>query len=108
VFFDLIGSTAIAEKISAVDFNTLLSSCFDTVMAFVEKQRGLSDYSPLPVLRESNLRITRRSHAQTGAFGKLACGARWMGFSAEEYRRIGVKGFWGLISAGIKLSHARP
>lgn len=41
VFFDLIGSTAIAEKIPAVAFNALLSSYFDTVSDLVEQHRGL-------------------------------------------------------------------
>jgi adenylate cyclase len=41
VFFDLIGSTAIAEKIPAVAYNALLSSYFDTVSDLVEKHRGL-------------------------------------------------------------------
>lgn len=41
VFFDLMGSTAIAEKIPAVAYNALLSSYFDTVSDLVKKHRGL-------------------------------------------------------------------
>jgi adenylate cyclase len=41
IFFDLIGSTAIAEKISAGAFNSLLNAYFDTVSDLVEEHRGL-------------------------------------------------------------------
>ena len=41
VFFDLIGSTGIAEKIPPVDFSMLLNNYHDTVTEFVEKHRGL-------------------------------------------------------------------
>ena len=41
VFFDLIGSSAIGEKIPPVDFSQLLNAYFDTVTAAVEGHRGL-------------------------------------------------------------------
>jgi adenylate cyclase len=40
VFFDLIGSTSIAENISPIDFSTLLNTYHDTVTSFVEKCQG--------------------------------------------------------------------
>jgi adenylate cyclase len=41
VFFDLIGSSAIGEKLSPVDFSRLLNTYFDTVTAIVGRHRGL-------------------------------------------------------------------
>ncbi len=41
VFFDLIGSTGIAEKIPPVDFSVLLNNYHNAVTEFVEKHRGL-------------------------------------------------------------------
>lgn len=40
VFFDLIGSTSIAEKISPIEFSTLLNTYHDTVTSFVDKRQG--------------------------------------------------------------------
>jgi class 3 adenylate cyclase len=40
-FFDLIGSTAIAEQIPAVAFNALLNTYFDTVSDHVEQHHGV-------------------------------------------------------------------
>lgn len=40
VFFDLIGSTAIAEKVAPADFNKLLNIYFDSAVANVEAQHG--------------------------------------------------------------------
>ena len=40
VFFDLIGSTGIAEKIPPIEFSTLLNNYYDTVTSFVEEHGG--------------------------------------------------------------------
>lgn len=40
VFFDLIGSTDIADKITPIEFSTLLNNYYDTVTSFVEMQHG--------------------------------------------------------------------
>jgi adenylate cyclase len=40
VFFDLIGSTAIAEKIAPADFNTLLNTYYDKAVENIEAGRG--------------------------------------------------------------------
>jgi adenylate cyclase len=41
VFFDLIGSSGIGERLSPLDFSRLLNTYFDTVTVIVERHRGL-------------------------------------------------------------------
>jgi adenylate cyclase len=64
VFFDLIGSTKIAEKLAPLDFSVLLNSYHDTITRIVEAHGGfVNAYSGDGVMAAFTRRDTGRDHA---------------------------------------------
>jgi adenylate cyclase len=67
VFFDLIGSSAIAEKLAPVEFSTLLNSFLETVTAMVERHGGFvggfTGDGLLAVFTRSDAGLSHAAHA---------------------------------------------
>jgi class 3 adenylate cyclase len=64
IFFDMIGSTKIAEKLTPLDFSVLLNSYHDTITQIVEAHGGfVNAYSGDGVMAAFTRRDTGRDHA---------------------------------------------
>lgn len=90
VFFDLIGSTGIAEKISPIEFSRLLNGYYDTVATSVERHRGqITAFSGDGVMAVFSRVDTGTDHAAQGCRAALDAVRSLRAFNLEN-QKIGL------------------